>query len=330
MAPASAGAFFFPGARGRIAAGRGRLRRGLRGDSVRPMQRPFDRFIAPARAYPQLWRTALGAVLIVVCAMIGTIVLFGAGWRVAAYRDDALNWLPRMLEADTPAGALLLLFSFTGMAVGAMLAARWLHRRPAGTLFGPAVRALRDFVRAALVVGGLMLVSLAIWSVGEDAVPNLPPVAWATLLPLTLLGLAIQTGAEELAFRGYLQQQLGARFRSPLAWAVVPSVLFGLVHLNGDLSPGTAWAIVGAAAIFGLAAADLTARTGSIGAAWGFHFANNVLAVAILSTDGTITGLSLFRTPYAIEDTMALDALILLDLGFLVLAWWLVRRVVAR
>jgi membrane protease YdiL (CAAX protease family) len=330
MAPASAGAFFLTDPQRRTASVHGRLRTSVSGDSVRPMQRAFDRFIAPARAYPQLWRTALGAVLIVVGATVGTIVIYGAGWRMAASRDDGLAWLPRMLEADTPLGALLLLFSFTGMAVGSMLAARWLHRRPASTLFGPAVRTVRDFVRAALVVGALMLVSLALWSLGEDAVPNLPPVTWAALLPLTLLGLAIQTGAEEIAFRGYLQQQLGARFRSPLAWAIAPSLLFGLVHLNGDLPPGTAWTVVGAAAIFGLAAADLTARTGSIGAAWGFHFTNNVLAVAILSTDGTITGLSLFRTPYGVEDTMALDSLILLDLGFLVLAWWLVRRVVAR
>jgi uncharacterized protein len=49
---------------------------------------------------------------------------------------------------------------------------------------------------------------------------------------------------------------------------------------------------VGAAATFGLIAADLTARTGSIGAAWGFHFANNTMAITILATDGTITGLS--------------------------------------
>jgi membrane protease YdiL (CAAX protease family) len=110
----------------------------------------------------------------------------------------------------------------------------------------------------------------------------------------------------------------------------VPSLLFGAVHFNPELGPGGAGAIIGAAAIFGLAAADLTARTGSIGAAWGFHFANNVMAVAVLSTEGTITGLSLFVTPYSVAEAATFDALILVDLGFLVLAWWLVRRMVAR
>ena len=299
-------------------------------DSVVAMQRPFDRFIFPARAYPQLWRLALGGCLIVVLSVAGSIVVFGLGWRIAAQGEDLMSWAGRMSAADTALGTLLLLMSFLGMALGAILAARWLHRRGAGTLFGPSVRVLRDFVSAFAVVTVLMLLSLALWSLANDAVPNLPPGTWALLLPLSLLGLLIQTGAEELVFRGYLQQQLAARFRSPLAWALVPSLLFGIVHFNPELPPAGTWTIVGAAAIFGLAAADLTARTGSIGAAWGFHFANNVMAVAILSTDGTINGLSLLRTPYSVEESLTLDALILLDLGFLVLAWWLVRRMVAR
>lgn len=262
--------------------------------------------------------------------MIGSVVVFALAWRIASPGEDLRDWAGRAAMADTPLGTLLLLVSFLGMGLGVALAARWLHRREVGTLFGPRVRVLRDFVTAFAVVFVLMLLSLALWSLANDAVPNLAPGTWAVLLPLTLLGLLIQTGAEEAVFRGYLQQQLAARFRSPLAWALVPSLLFGIVHFNPELPPAGTWTIIGAAAVFGLAAADLTARTGSIGAAWGFHFANNLMAVAILSTDGTINGLSLFRTPYSVEESLTFDALILLDLGFLVLAWWLVRRMVAR
>jgi hypothetical protein len=294
------------------------------------MQTPFDRFVAPARARPQLWRLALGVVLVVLCVLLGTGVVFGLGWFLAGRGEDGAIWADSMVSAETPLGTLLLLFSFLGMAVGAMLAARWLHRRPAGTLFGPAVRTLRDFVRAAAVVGGLMTLSVALWSASYDAVPNLPLATWAALLPLTLLGLLIQTGAEELVFRGYLMQQLAARFRSPVIWALVPSLVFGAVHYNPALPPEGALVLIGAAAMFGLAAADLTARTGSIGAAWGFHFMNNLFAVAILSTEGTITGLSLLATPYSVEDSARFDALILVDLAFLILAWWLVRRVTTR
>jgi membrane protease YdiL (CAAX protease family) len=294
------------------------------------MQTAFTRFVAPARGHPQLWRLVLGAALIALCTLLGTAAIFGAGWFAMGTGEDGALWADRMVSAETPLGTLLLLFSFAGMAAGAMLAARWVHKRPARTLFGPAVRVLRDFVGAWAVVGALMALSLALWSVSYDAVPGVAPLTWAALLPATLLGLAIQTGAEELVFRGYLQQQLAARFRSPLVWALLPSLLFGAIHYNPALPVEGALILMGAAALFGLAAADLTARTGSIGAAWGFHFANNLLAIAILSTEGTITGLALFRTPYAVDESASLDLLILADLGFLVLAWWLVRRVVSR
>lgn len=294
------------------------------------MQTAFLRFIAPARGHPQLWRLLLGAVLIALCTLLGTAAIFGAGWLASGGGEDGAPWADRMVSAETPLGTLLLLFSFAGMAAGAMLAARWVHKRPARTLFGPAVRVLRDFVGAAAVVGALMGLSLAFWSISYDAVPGLAPLTWAALLPATLLGLAIQTGAEELVFRGYLQQQLAARFRSPLVWALLPSLLFGAIHYNPALPTEGALILMGAAALFGLAAADLTARTGSIGAAWGFHFANNLLAIGVLSTEGTITGLALFRTPYALDESATLDLLILVDLAFLVLAWWLVRRVVSR
>jgi uncharacterized protein len=131
-------------------------------------------------------------------------------------------------------------------------------------------------------------------------------------------------------FRGYMQTQLAARFRSPIVWLLLPSLLFGIVHSDPATAGDNVWMVVGSAAVFGLIAADLTARTGSIGAAWGFHFANNVVAIAILATGGTITGLALWVTPYTLAEYEATLAAVLLDVGMLVVAWWLVRRAVAR
>ncbi|MEM6897080.1 MAG: hypothetical protein AAF576_06845, partial [Pseudomonadota bacterium] len=45
--------------------------------------------------------------------------------------------------------------------------------------------------------------------------------------------------------------------------------------------------------LFALISADVTARTGSIGAAWGLHFVNNVQALLIISVLGPLSGLSL-------------------------------------
>jgi hypothetical protein len=67
---------------------------------------------------------------------------------------------------------------------------------------------------------------------------------WASFLPLALVGVLVQTGAEEVLFRGYLQQQLAARFASPLAWMVLPSVIFALLHYQPELMGENAWLMV--------------------------------------------------------------------------------------
>jgi uncharacterized protein len=290
----------------------------------------FERFVLPARTRPQLWRLVVGLILAIVIYTLWVIAVLAAAWFTIGEGRNPTVWASGIAEADEPVGTLILLLTFVGMALGPMLVARWIHKRPAGSLFGPRVRTLRDFAIAAGIVFAVLGVSLGLWSFQYDAVPNLPVSLWLLLLPLTLLGLVVQTGAEEVLFRGYLQSQLAARFRSPIAWLVIPSLLFGIVHFDPTRAGDNAWLVVASAATFGLLAADLTARTGSIGAAWGFHFANNTVAIAILSTDGTISGLSRWLTPYTLAELDGPGLIVALDVAMLILAWWLVRRAVAR
>lgn len=289
----------------------------------------FQRFIAPARAHPQIWRLLLGLVVLTLTYMCGIGLLIGAIWFAAG--TEALPfWLAQMTEGLSPTGTLLLLMSFSGMALGPVLAARLLHKRRAATLFGPGTRVVRDFTLAALVVGLVNAVSLMLWSSQFDAIPNVPLGTWLMFLPMALVGLLIQTMAEELVFRGYLQQQLAARFSARFAWMVLPSLLFGLAHFDPHSAGGNAWFIVASAGLFGLVAADLTALTGSIGAAWGFHFANNVFAMLFVSVEGTLPGLALYVTPYAADDTESLGFLIMADMVILGLTWIACRRFLLR
>jgi uncharacterized protein len=301
-----------------------------RADKSLPMTSAFDRFVEPARRRPQVWRFAVGLLVAFVIYLLWTIGVIVGAWFLLARDEDPLIWTQGLVEAEAPEGTLVLLLTFVGMALGPMAAARWLHGRRPGTLFGPRVRTLRDFVTAAGIVFAVLGVALGLWSLSYDAVVNLPLSTWAMLLPVTLLGLLVQTGAEEVLFRGYMQTQLAARFRSPVVWLILPSLLFGIVHYDPGTAGENAWMVVGSAAVFGLIAADLTARTGSIGAAWGFHFANNVVAIAVLSTGGTITGLARWVTPYELSELDASIGVIATDVAMLVVAWWLVRRAVAR
>ncbi len=287
----------------------------------------FDRFIDPARARPQVWRLLLGCVLALVVYGIVVSGIIALAWRFGGFNLDP-GGLEALISGDTPASMAVVLATFAGMAIGPMVAVAALHTRSARTLFGPAATVLRDFVVAAGIMFGLLALSLVVWSFFYDALPNIDFSRWIVLLPLALLGVAIQTGAEEILFRGYLQQQLAARFASPLIWMILPAILFAFGHLDPTQSGLNTWLIVLAAGIFGLIAADLTYHSGSIGAAWGLHFANNTVALLIVGTSGTMTGLALYETPYDLSDTTAVATLIPIDIGILLLGWFLVRRFV--
>lgn len=294
-----------------------------------PSRQPFSAYVAPARAYPQLWRLVLGLVICALSLILWLAAIFGL-LALALGVESGMVWLSQLAVAEGPAGTLLMLSTFLGMAAGPMLAVRLLHHRPAASLFGPAPRVLRHFAVAAAGVTVLYAAGLAIWSGSFDATPNLSLGLWLSILPVALLAIAVQTGAEELLFRGYIMQQLAARFRSPLIYMLVPSLMFGMLHYDPATMGGNAWAVVGSTAFFGLIAADLTQATGSLGAAWGLHFANNVVAVMIVSTRDTITGLSLYLTPYAASQVDITGPLLMADMILVIAIWAVLRGVLTR
>lgn len=290
---------------------------------------PFSAFVAPAKRRPQIWRLLAG---ILICALVMAAWLaltFGA-LLVVLGQQSAMALLSGLAVPDAPATTFLLLSTFVGMFAAPMIAVRLLHKRRAGTLFGPAAPVLRHFVVAVAVAALLYGIALAIWRLNFAPVVNLSPGLWLTLLPLSLLLVLIQTGAEEILFRGYLMQQLAARFGSPLVHMLVPSLLFGILHFDPVTMGSNAWAMVGSTAFFGLIAADLTVATGTIGAAWGLHFANNVVALLLISTKGTITGLALYVTPYAASEVTITGPLLMADLSLIIAVWFVLRLLLRR
>ncbi len=294
-----------------------------------PMPPAFDNFVAPARARPQLWRLVLGLVLMAAVFVLVAGAAAGALVLVLG-RAEAGAMLRRMLDPVTPLGTILLLSTFVGMALAPVAAARLLHGRGAATLFGPARRTARHFALAAGLVVALYTVSLLAWTIGFAPERNLAPGLWLLLLPLGLLLVLIQTGAEEMVFRGYLMQQLAARFPHPAIYMGLPAVLFGVLHFDPLTMAANAWLVVASAGLFGLAAADLTRVTGSLGAAWGLHFANNCVAILVVATQGTITGLALYVTPYSAGEVTVTAPLILMDMAALALLWAVLRWRLAR
>lgn len=285
----------------------------------------LNAFVAPAGTRAEVWRIIAALVVAMILGFVGLQVMvvglianLGLEGGAAAARDLA--------RGTSPAGVVALLFSYVAVVVGLGISLRLFMRRGLRSVMG---RPARDFLRVALPLTGLWVVLVPLsWS-DEAVQANLGFGPWLGWLPFALVGLLIQTGAEELIFRGYLQQHLAARFRSRWVWMVIPSVLFGLSHYSSAQYGALAWVVVLWTGVFGLAAADLTARTGNLGAAVGLHFANNAAALLLVGMAGNLDGLALYTVAV---DTAALPPglMFLVTDGLTLLIGWLAARLILR
>jgi CAAX protease family protein len=292
--------------------------------------RAHEMLVMPARARPAFRRLLLGLALVGLVVLglntalrAALVALMPGFWRA--------NFSDPQIQGATPAAMLILLGSFAFLAFGTGLAVRWLHDRAPATILGPAPRLRQQAFRVAgalLAVGAILLV-LPPYDMGGDLRPNLPFTAWLALLPLSLAAVLLQTGAEEFLFRGYIQQQLAARFSSPWVWMVLPSVLFGLGHYLPAQAGDNAAAIALWSGVFALLMADLTARAGTLAPAIMVHMANNVSALLFIALPDGLSGLALFTVPYEMSDAGQIRAWLPVDFAQ-ILVFWLAARLAIR
>ena len=248
-----------------------------------------------------------------------------------------------MLRQGSATEAIASLLGTLVMWIAVGLAMRYLQGRRWQELIVPLDTAMGDFIAVVRWMGGLMLAMtlLSVLPFLSEASYTRPLWQWLLILPFALVGTFVQTSAEEVYFRGFLQSTLAARFRSPLVWAVLPSVAFGLSHVFNAETGAEQIQIVFYTGVFGFFAADLTARTGTLGAAMGFHFAHNAVIFCIYGFEGSLDAplaLWLFAEPEPYgashgEAGPALSPIMLADTAFLLLQLallWLAARVAIR
>jgi membrane protease YdiL (CAAX protease family) len=283
--------------------------------------------VAPGRSRAQLWRLLLGLGLIAMVSyglqIVTVVVVLGF---------TSVEWLLALEQGSTPAALLILLASFGFMTLGVGLAARLLHERSLVGLIGPPGLAVQQFTRTCLGVAAVFVVIMILppYDFGAPLVTNLHWQLWLGLLPLSLLALLIQVSAEELVFRGYLQQALAARFRHPVIWLGLPSALFGAAHYMPQEAGDNALLLCLWATGFGLLMADLTARAGTLGPAIAVHFVNNIVALLILGSPSSLHGLALYLLPYELSDVAALRPWLWVDCATTLVLWLVARLAIRR
>lgn len=274
---------------------------------------PLRGFVARIR--PALWRLFVGIGVIALVYVIGVTLFFLA--FAGAFGDGM---------AHTPREMILFLISFSVMILAVVLATLWPAGRPIVSLIGPLPAAWRDFWQVLRALSPFLVLMFLGTILFEDQISAYQPVMqilpW---LPLAILALLIQTSAEELVFRGYIMGQLAARFSHPMIWLVLPAILFGALHYDGESYGADAWIICVATALFALIAGDLTARTGNLGAAIALHFVNNFFAMVLIGETGRMDGLSLYTMPLDLTDGAMLAAQFVLTIIL-----WLAARLALR
>ncbi len=265
------------------------------------MASPFEHYVAPARARPGLWRLFLGIGMIVAGWFLWTVLVMSGFvlWRMSAGDPVplALDALKGFVASKSPAAVIFQLLTFAGIWPAVWVTMRLLHRQTLGSLLSPEGR-IRwgEFMGGAGIAVGFWAITIIIGGavVGLPERTGLSFGAWAAaFLPLLVL-VFFQASAEELVFRGYLLQQLAARWRSPAIWAALPGFLFGLAHYSNGAALGIGIHYVAVTTLFGLAAAALVWRTGSLAAAMGLHTAMNMFSLSGIGLEGIIEGTQLY------------------------------------
>ncbi|MBY8976884.1 CPBP family intramembrane metalloprotease [Rhodobacteraceae bacterium NNCM2] len=253
----------------------------------------FRAWVGWGRRRPALWRMLLGLAIIGACWLLTTMVIMIVPAFFAARAVDAsvlayidTYGMTAALQGLSPVlNSLLVLLTFGGMWVGVWLALRLLHKRSlASTLSARGRWSMGHFWGGFLVALSFsaIMALLAYLTASPGTMNEVDPFAWGWAVIPLFFAVAVQSCGEELFFRGYLQQQLAARCRSPWIWLILPSVLFGLLH-GGDGWQGVAYILV--TALIGIVAGVMVWRTGSLAAAMGLHLGNNFSVFVLIGPE---------------------------------------------
>jgi membrane protease YdiL (CAAX protease family) len=201
----------------------------------------------------------------------------------------------------------LIAFLFVSFALTGLLVIGWtlfVERRPLATI-GLARPGGAKRLAAGLAIGALMIAAVVAggWSVGAFAVERYVPAfaspAALGAIAILLAGFIVQSGVEELLFRGWMLSVIARKFNVPVAVAL-SSAIFTLLHFER----GQPFLVTFNIVLFAVFACLWALRAGSIWGVMGWHAGWNwLLAVGfelrVTSLDAGVPALLVKLSPAA-------------------------------
>lgn len=138
---------------------------------------------------------------------------------------------------------------------------------------------------------------------------NLQGVLISTFIMIILM--PIQTGIEEIVFRGYLIQGLSQILKNGIIPLIFTSLLFGLAHMSNPEVEKFGWPIMLSYYVcFALFMGCITLLDEGLELAFGIHFANNLVSSILISSPSSV-----IKT-YSLFDVKSENALMEIILWF--------------
>lgn len=276
----------------------------------------------PGRAW---WRSLLALLIFAPLVIFFFVILLVLTSVFGVLTGQTWDWwiTETMSESLGPAG-LLINNLFLVLLIPATVLSTWICQRiRIGFTHSVAGRwrwGWFGWVTLALLPLYVVYIGLSfVLDVPTEITPHPQMVA---MLIIVLLTTPLQAAGEEYAFRGWLLQNIGGLFANRVVAWVVPTLLsaalFAVIHTSLD-----PW-VLADLAVFAIAAAILTWRTGGLEAAVSLHAVHNVMLMCTLLVvggfDNAIVSPETTSTPLALTLTTVSKG------AAVAIVWWLAKR----
>jgi uncharacterized protein len=183
----------------------------------------------------------------------------------------------------------MLVFTMTPFLVGFLmliLAIRYVHRKPALSYFTTRRQIDLKRILAGFGIWGTLLGILFVIEYFQNPGVirwNYKPESFFMLLAICVFLVPIQTGFEELLCRGYVLKSFGRSTRRGLIAIAMNALIFGALHLATTEFDQLGWYAMAFYIVSGIFAGLITVMDDGIELSWGFHTANNIMSLLIIS-----------------------------------------------
>jgi len=228
------------------------------------------------------WKVLITTFLTTGIFLVNIAVFFFIPQEETEAMYEALKKIPKLF------GMVVNLLPFVALLGLLLFLVKFLHERSIRSLTTSRPRI--DLGRIAFAFTCVTVITLLSFTIAyqmdsSHIIWNFQPAKFAVLFLLAIILFPIQIGFEEYLFRGFLMQQIGIATRSRFAPLLITSISFGIFHganpeVN-ELGYGVMVFYIGTGLLLGI----MTLMDDGIELALGYHLANNLLAVLLISSD---------------------------------------------